>query len=87
MTAIKPQLKPEWPAITQKGQSREGEVPPPNPWQGVEDAMGATGSRRRWARDVKGATPPRDGPWSPSAAVLARLLPPRARTVPPVRRK
>lgn len=37
------------------------------------------GKRRRWNNQALGDTPPRDGPFAPSAAGVAKANPPRAR--------
>jgi hypothetical protein len=37
------------------------------------------GDRRRWTSDTLGGTPPRSGPFSPMAQVVAPLYPPRGR--------
>jgi len=75
MAELKPQNTPNWPGHVKRDAEKA-----PSPWAGVEAAMGAKpDARRRWASGTLGATPPRDGPFQPQAAELARLLPPVTR--------
>lgn len=51
-----------------------------NPFYTIARGLGAGGpKRRRFAADTLGATPPRDGPFAPSAADVAVAKPPRTR--------
>lgn len=51
-----------------------------NPFASLARGTNQQGAkRRRWASDTLGATPPRDGPFSPGAADVAATKPPKAR--------
>jgi hypothetical protein len=52
---------------------------PVGPGIGTSSVVGATNRRRRFAAQVLGDTPPRDGPFAQSAQPIAVAMPPRAR--------